>query len=510
MNSDFALGEKSVKGQRARSPSRQGRLVEKEKKSPLLHVKSGLEVWRRHLGESSKENVWIVGGFLRDTILGRPTSDVDFAVDGDAQALAHRFAHEVKGSVFPLDAERGTYRVVLKSSQGSTDLDFSRLQGRGILEDLKRRDFTVNAMALPVSAWGTGGWRDHLLDPTGGMADLKGRQLRRISTKGLREDPLRLLRAFRFSAELGFALTRETTFDVRRFHPLLRRSAPERVREELLRLLATPRAADTLSGMDQAGLLEVLFPEVVPMRKTGKAYYGKGGVLSHSIAAVQSLEKLLEELPHQFPSFHKTLTKHLAEPVSGHPRFVHLKLVELFHDIGKPATAKKEGGKLHFYGHDAVGARMVSEIAERLRFSSNESRSLSRQVGAHMRPGNLGHQPVLTDRAVYRFFRDLEGDAVGMLIVALGDHFTYLTPRARRSRKDPVFLTIRKMLENYFLKSEVVEPTKIINGKELMKALKIKPGPEVGRLLDAIREGQAAGEVKSKPDALALAKSLLP
>ncbi|MBK8574293.1 MAG: CCA tRNA nucleotidyltransferase [Elusimicrobia bacterium] len=469
-----------------------------------------MNVFIRQIEDLSKEKAWLVGGFLRDALLGRPTSDVDIAVEGDAKALAVRFARANGSSVFALDAERGTYRVVLPSSQGKTDFDFSKLQGAGIVGDLLRRDFSINALALPLSSWATPAWRDALIDPTGGVADLNARVIRRVSPKGFREDPLRLLRAYRFSAELGFDLTKDTTKDIRAFHRLLRQSAPERVREELLLLLATSRAAKTLTEMDRAGLLSVLFPELEPMRKTGKAYYGAGGVLTHSLAAIGSLEKLLEELPQQFPSFHRALGKHLQESVGGHPRWAHLKLVELFHDIGKPATAKKEGGKLHFYGHDAVGARLVAKIAARLRLSSQESKSLSRQVGAHMRPGNLGHTPVLTDRAIYRFYRDLEGDAVGLLIVALGDHFTYLSPRVRRSRKDPVFLTIRKLLSHFFLKPEVVEPPKIVDGNDLMKFLKLKPSPEVGKLLSAIRESQAAGEVKTKKEALALAKSLLP
>lgn len=465
----------------------------------------------RQISDLSRGKAWLVGGFLRDALIGRPTSDVDMAVQGDAKALAVRFAHALGSSVFPLDEERGTYRVVLNSPKGKIDFDFSRLQGKDILPDLHRRDFTINAMALPLPDWGGAHWRTNLIDPTGGMADLKARQVRRVSTAGFREDPVRLIRAFRFSAELDFPLSKETLTDVRRLRRLLIKSAPERVRDELLRLLATPRAAPTLAAMDRAGLLGVLFPELEPMRRTGKAYYGTGGVLAHSLAAVGSLEKLLEEeLPHQFPSFHRTLGKYLDEFVGGHPRFAHLKLVELFHDIGKPATAKREGGKLHFYGHDAVGARLVSGIATRLRFSSNESRSLSRQVGAHMRPGNLGHQPRLTDRAIYRFFRDLEGDAVGLLIVALGDHFTYLSPQGRRSRQDPVYKTIRKLLSHFFLKPEVVAPPKIIDGHFLMKSLKLKSGPGVGKLLAAVRESQAAGEVKTKKEALALAKSLLP
>jgi poly(A) polymerase len=457
----------------------------------------------RRLADLPGPDRWIVGGLLRDALLGRPLADADFAVNGDARSLAETFARQNGGSFFPLDEERGTHRAVV----GPLVFDFSRLQGRDLAADLGQRDLTINALALPAAAWGTPGWEKHIVDLHEGRRDLKAGRLRFVGPRVVVGDPLRLLRLFRFAAELDFKATPAALALVRRHRKLLIRSAPERVREELLKTLSTPRAAPALSAMDKAGLLDVLFPEVVPMRRTGRDYYGAGGVLAHSIAAVASLEKLWEELPRQFPAFHKPLRAHLGEPFAGHPRFAHLKLVELFHDVGKPATAKKEGGEWHFYGHDAVGARIVAALSKRLRLSSEEGRSLSRQVGAHMRPGNLGHQPVLTDRAVYRFYRDLEESAVGLLIVSLADHFTYLSPRARLSRKDPVFRTIHKMLGGYFRRRDKVEPPRLLDGHTLMRALRLRPGPEVGRLLSLIREAQAAGEVKTLQDALRLAKS---
>jgi poly(A) polymerase len=449
---------------------------------------------------------WIVGGLLRDALLGRPLADADFAVAGDARALAAAFARTSGGSFFALDEERGTHRVVV----GPLVFDFSRLQGRDLAADLAQRDLTINALALPAALWGTRGWENRVVDLHEGRGDLKARRLRFVGPGVVAADPLRLLRLFRFAAELDFKATPAALARARRQRRLLARSAPERVREELLKILATPRAAPALTALEKAGLLEVLFPEVGPMRRTGRDYYGAGGVLTHSLAAVASLEKLWEELPRQFPSFHKPLREHLSEPFAGHPRFAHLKLVELFHDVGKPATAKKEGGEWHFYGHDAVGARIVAALSKRLRLSSEEGRSLSRQVGAHMRPGNLGHQPVLTDRAVYRFYRDLEDSAVGLLIVSLADHFTYLSPRARLSRKDPVYKTIHKMLAGFFKRRDKVEPPRLLDGHTLMRALRLKPGPEVGRILGLIREAQAAGEVKTVEDALRLAKSEVP
>ena len=449
---------------------------------------------------------WLVGGVLRDALLGRPLGDVDVTVEGDARSLSAQFSKKVGGHVFTLDEERGTYRVVLDTT---LTFDFSRWQAPTLVGDLVQRDFTINALALDPTRWGQAQWKKHLIDPTGGQKDLQAKQIRLAGSRSFVEDPLRLLRAFRFFAELGFHLTDTTRRLARRHRSLITKSSPERVREELLRLLASPRAMDTLIALDDVGLLPILFPEVEPMRRTGRDFYGTNGVLAHSLAAVGSLEKLLQELSHQFPSFHRALKSYLEEPLGHHPRFAHLKLVTLFHDVGKPATAKKEGGKLHFYGHDAVGARLVRDIAQRFRFSNAETRSFSDQVGGHMRPGNLGHQPVLTDRAIFRFYRDFEDNGPALLIVSLADHFTYLSKRARLSRKDPVFKTIRTLLARYFLKRETVDPPKIINGNDLMKAFKLKPGPEVGRLLTAVREAQSTGTIKTPVEALALAKSLL-
>jgi poly(A) polymerase len=452
---------------------------------------------------------WIVGGLLRDAALGRPLNDVDIAVKGDALASAKKLGAAFKQKPFPLDAKRGIYRVVQKKAQGSLTFDFSKLQGKTLKDDLQRRDFTVNAIALPLEKLAAGDWKTNADDPFGGFADLRARKLRVVRESALEEDPLRLLRAFRLSAELSFAIEEKTLALIRKHRGLISRSAAERVRDELCKIFATPVSGRVAGDMDRAGLLTVIFPEGEAMRKTAHAYYGKEGVLGHSLQALASFDKLMTELGGFFPAFHKPLQAYLQESVSGYPRYVLLKLVELLHDVGKPDTAKVEKGKLHFHGHDYVGKEIASKIAERLRLSNEETRSLGRMVQAHMRPGNLSHQPVLTDKAVYRFYRDLENDAIGMLLVALADHFTYLSDAQRRSGKDPVFLTIKKMLSKHFSRPETVHPPKIIDGGVLMSKLDLTEGPLIGRLLGAVREAQAAGKVKTREQAVQFAGKLL-
>jgi poly(A) polymerase len=452
--------------------------------------------------------VWVVGGFIRDKLLGRPLTDMDLAVKGDPRKIMEPLGKFLKARPFVLNHERGTCRVV---HSGGT-VDVSRLQGRTIEDDLSKRDFTINAMALPWSHRLKGHWPgggSDILDPLGGRHDLKQKLIRLVSPDVFKEDPLRLLRAFRLSAELNFCIDKKTLAVLRRDAPLIGQSAPERVRQELFKILATPKAGETLWALHRAGLLTLLFPEGLAMGRTARVYYGSEGVLGHSLDAVVSLDKLLDELTVLFPDFHKPLRDHLDQPTAGYPRFVLLKLGEFLHDVGKPATVKKEGEKLHFYGHDRVGGKMVKEIGGRFRLSNDENRSLSLLVSAHMRPGNLGHVPVLTDRAIYRFYRDLGEDAVGLLIMALADHFTYLSEKERKSRKDSVFLVIYRMLKSYFLRPEKVVPPPLLNGRILMAKLKLSEGPSIGKLLNAILEAQAAGKIHTRDHALQWAQKLV-
>jgi len=451
------------------------------------------------------DGVWLVGGAPRDALLDRPLKDIDLAVAGDPRRAAELMGRALKARAFPLDEERGIYRVV--QPDGARVFDFTKIEGLSIETDLRRRDFTINALALPLSSLGVK--NPAFIDLFDGRADLKRRRVRLTGEKALKDDPLRVLRAFRFAAELGFSIDPRTAAAAARHRKLLTRCAAERLRDELLKILATPRSAAVFRAMDKAKVLSVLFPEAEPMRRAAHAYYGKQGVLGHSLDAMASFDKLTGEWEKYFPKYAGKIRLHLDEKVGGHRRLAFLKLAEFLHDVGKPATAKTENGKLHFYGHDHVGRDMSLGIGQRLRLSQDETRSVARLVGGHMRAGNLGHQPVLTDRAVFRFYRDLENDAVGMLLVSLADHFTYLSERQKKSGKDPVFRAIETMLARHFLTPERVHPPRLVTGNDLMKTLRLKEGPAVGRLLIAIQEAQGARRVKSREEALRFAQKLL-
>jgi putative nucleotidyltransferase with HDIG domain len=395
-------------------------------------------------------------------------------------------------------------------------LDFAELQGRTIREDLARRDFTINSMAirlsdlssLPLAA-------SKVVDPFGGQRDLKRRMLCALSRKVLRDDPLRLQRAFRFSAELGFAIEPLTLAWVRGEHRKLGegRVACERVREELLRLLSQPTAAAALAAMDRSKLLTALLPEMESGRRAALRYYGKGGVVKHALQSVGSLEWILQRVDRtqtlafiRHPLVSEKIQDYLRQTVAGFPRHALLKFAALLHDLGKPKTAQMIQGRLRFFGHEELGAGLAYKTARRLRFSNQECQALRLWVRNHMRLGNLAAAPKLTDKAIARYFRDLGEDGVGMILLSLADHYCYLNRNQWGKGKNPVEQTARELLERYYIQREKVLPAPLLNGHVLMRALRLKPGPRIGQLLEAIKDAQAEGRVRTREEAIAFAQ----
>jgi putative nucleotidyltransferase with HDIG domain len=209
----------------------------------------------------------------------------------------------------------------------------------------------------------------------------------------------------------------------------LSKSAPERIREELLKMFETPNAHTQLVAMENAGLLEVFFKEAIALRKTAPKHYGKGGVLKHTLDSVKHFELVVASLKSWFPWAHKKINSYLSESYAGYSRRAHGKWALLLHDIGKPATEEFRDGRLRFFEHEHVGAEAVIKLATRFRWSGEETSRYARLVRNHMRPGNLAAHGAVTDKAIHRFFRDLEDDAISMLLVSLADHLTYLSPK---------------------------------------------------------------------------------
>ncbi|MFA5976405.1 MAG: HDIG domain-containing metalloprotein [Elusimicrobiota bacterium] len=467
-------------------------------------------------------SLFLVGGPPRDLLLNLPCHDWDL-VGSKARSAAQALARRLKARFIVLDEAFQIYRVVWRSSEDARPIiiDFAELQGGSIEKDLARRDFTINAMALPISSFGKVPLEEHLIDPFGGQRDLKHRVLRAVSKKAFKEDPLRLLRAFRFSAQFNLSIAPETARWIKTFcKPIQARYlgvAPERVREELLRLLSQRIAGATLRVMERYGLLRNLFPEMEPGRRTAVRYYGSGGVLKHALQTVSHLDWILDQIQAQrFTRLFKTpevsagVQTYLAESIGGFPRSAWLKLAGFLHDIGKPATARMKNGRLRFFGHEEVGAALARKVMEGLRTSRQEVQVVRGWIRNHMRLGNLAASPRVTDKAIARFFRDLNGEGVGMILVSLADHYGYLARPRWGKAKDPVERLAAYLWQSYFMQREKLQPPRLIDGTILMRRLRLKPGPLIGRLLEEIQDAQLEGKVHTVQEAVAFAKKRLP
>lgn len=445
----------------------------------------------------------VVGGAVRDRLLGREIVDLDIALPEDPQTFAETLAKKRDGRCFPLDEERRIYRV---SFADGIYVDLAKWQGDTIEKDLDRRDFTINALAVPLKKWRSNNWKSNVIDRNNGLTHLRQNQIVPVSKTVFSDDPLRLLRAFRIAAELNFFVGKPTLSLIHKEKNKIKRSAPERIREEWLRLFAAADSYSVLENMNRSGLLDVLFPESKNLRRTAPRYYGKGGVLKHTLDSVQCFEDIHKTLRSWFPASAKEIQLYLNEKISGHVRHAHCKWALMLHDIGKPKTAAIVKGRLRFFEHEHVGADMVQKLALRYRWSSDETVRYARLVRNHMRPGNLAAQDVLTDKAIHRFFRDLGDDAVAMLLVSLADHLTYLTPTQKKKRATSHEKITIKMIHRYYQESERVAPPRLVNGNDVMKHLKIPPSPMIGTLLKELQEAQSEGHIKTKEAALEFLK----
>jgi putative nucleotidyltransferase with HDIG domain len=450
------------------------------------------EAARRH-----KTDIWLVGGPVRDALLNRPCHDWDF-VCRHARRIALGFSRRLHATFIVLDEQNRIYRLVLPDK---VTLDFAEMQGKNIAEDLARRDLTINAMARMFPS-------GDVIDPFGGRRDLKKKIIRAVSEKAFLDDPLRLLRAFRFQAQFEFTIEPRTLRWLKKHRARLPEVSAERIREELLRLWKQPGSSATLRRMDRVGLLSVIFPEVEASRRTAVRYYGKGGVLEHAFETVENLEWILAKSragmePRPYDAYLNNL-------IGGYPCSAWLKWAAFLHDIGKPATAKVIKGRLRFFEHEHVGADLAQAVGRRLRCSRQEVQLLALWVRNHMRLGNLAAAARVTDKAYARYFRDLGEAGVGMVLISLADHYTYLSRRRWGKGKDPVEVMGRRLLRSYFEDRPRILPPRLINGHDVMRELKIKPGPLIGRLLEKIQDAQIEGEVRTPDEALCWVRRHVP
>jgi len=447
-----------------------------------------------------KIKLYLVGGFLRDAVLKRakPNPDLDFSLKKGAINFGRALSKKIRCGFVVLEKKHGACRLVNKAGEKTYTLDFTDFRAPSIEKDLLLRDFTINTLAMDMDS-------GRLIDLYGAIRDIKSGQIKLAQKKAFDEDPLRILRAFSFSASLRFKITPSVLSLARRKAGKLFTVSGERIRDELFKILDTAEACEYFLMLDKYGVLKVIFPEIQAMRGLNQGPYHHLDVLKHSFQTLSNLSSIVAEL-----SRDNEIRFYLEEILSsGRKRGSLLKLAAFLHDIGKPKARRKIGRKLIFHGHEMIGAGMVKTIAKRLKLSNDETDSLRRIAFCHLRPGYLSDVQPISRRAKFRYFRDTSSDAIGILLVSLADQRATrgrLTTTASRARHEKL---VAGLIREYFRKQKEVTPAKLINGDDLIRKFKLQPSPLIGKLLREIEELQAIGRIRSKSEALASAARML-
>jgi putative nucleotidyltransferase with HDIG domain len=446
---------------------------------------------------------WVVGGALRDELLGREVTDIDIAVEGDPEQAARELAAELRGPVFRLSEAFGAWRVV--DRRGGRVYDFAPLQGATIEEDLRKRDFTVNAMARAAGEGGAAApapGSGELIDPLGGHPDLESRTLRVLGPEAYESDALRPLRLARFAAELGFEPDEETERLTAAAAARVPEASGERIFAELRRLVMAPGAVEGLALADRLGLLRAVLPELADLHDIDQSHYHHKDVYGHTL---EVLERLIELEREATGELRAVLDEPLADELT---RGEALRFGALLHDIGKAATHDvREDGRVTFMGHDRLGEEMVRAICRRLRTSARLSRFLEAITRHHLVLGFLVHERPLDRRAVYRYLERTSPVEVEVTLLSCADRLATRGKNAERAID--AHLELAHELMPAALEWRRSGPPRLpVRGDELAAELGIEPGPELGRLLAELEEAAYAGEVTDRAQAVELARRL--
>ncbi len=465
-----------------------------------LGVAPIVAVARQALGGG--DGAWIVGGAVRDAMLGAAVADLDLAVAGDPARAAKAIAREGGGHAFELSAEFETWRAV--ASDQAWQVDVTALRGAGIDDDLAERDFTIGAVAVPLE----GG---QPLDPLGGLADLDRKLLRVVGESSFTADPLRLLRAARLAMELGLEVDPATVALAQAEAERAAEPAGERQLAELRQLLGGSDPLRGLALLDELGLTAVVLPELEALKGVEQGPNHHLDVHGHTLAVLERALEVEADLDRFAGERAAEARALLEEPLADEmTRGTALRFGALFHDIGKPATRSEHDGYVTFVGHDRDGAEIVDGIFGRLRASRRLTRHVQGLTLHHLRLGFLVHEAPLPRRRVHEYLRATEPVAADVTLLTVADRLSARGsgPFATEEMIEAHLGLAREMLSAALDWRRAGPPAPLLRGDEMATKLGIAEGPEVGELLAELEAAQYAGEVSTSDEALQLAQRL--
>ena len=468
--------------------------------------------------------IHLTGGAVRDALLGLQSHDLDFVLPKDAIKIARKVADRLNAAFYPLDEERNSGRVVIiQPGEERLVLDFSVYRGSSLEDDLKLRDFTVNAIAIDMRP------PYEIFDPLDGAKDLLARRLKACSPESFINDPIRIIRAVRLANSLDFRILPDTQALMIRSVGNLPQISMERLRDELFKIFEGRNVAAAIRSLDLIGALSYVLPELSETKGIQQSPPHIQDVWNHSLAVENHLQAVFEVLsitPDQDRSanlyaglvsvllgrYREQIYEHMQNALNPiRSARALLNFAALYHDVGKPETFQvDENGRIRFFEHDQVGAEMVAGRARALQLSNAEIQRLSVIIRYHLRPILLAQNEALpTRRAIFRFFRDAGLAGVDICLLSLADvlgTYGYTLPQEEWTHHLEV---IRSLLEAWWERpEESVAPPPLLTGNDLIESLGLEPGPLIGKILEKVREAQASGEIESKEEALVMARAI--
>jgi putative nucleotidyltransferase with HDIG domain len=446
-------------------------------------------------------DAWIVGGAVRDHLIGRDTTDLDIALRDDPRASALALARATGGSPFRLSGAFGAWRVVGPGHAWHVDLVV--LRDGDIAADLAARDFTINAMAEPLA----GG---ELLDPHGGRADLAAGRLRMVTPGALAADPLRALRAVRIAVGLELAIEPDTAAAVRRAAPGLERVAAERVFGELKQLIRSPAARSGLELMDAHGLTAQVLPELPPLRGVEQNVFHHLDVYAHTLAVLDEVVAITRDPAAAGVGEHAAAVAALLhEPLADElTRGDAMRIAALLHDAAKPQTRiERPDGRIGFPGHDREGAAIARAVLRRLRASERLADHVAALCLHHLRLGFLVHERPLGRRTLWQYLRATAPHSADVTIFTIADRLATRGKNAEPAIGAHLELARAVLGPALEQRARAARPP-LLRGDELARELGLRPGRELGRLLAQLEEDRFAGAIVTREDALRRAREL--
>ena len=446
--------------------------------------------------EKFDNEIFLVGGTVRDYYMGLESTDRDIIVmDEDARKFALKLSDLFDATFVPLDEENRIYRLVLPDKINY--IDVTNPAGDSIEKDLMRRDLTINAIAVNIR---TG----DVIDISGGVTDIKNKCINYVNELNFVDDPLRLLRVYRFQALYGFQLAPETINAVCKYSDLIHKPAVERINYEILKLFSGEYAHIALENMNKTWLLEEIFPFVKELKQVPPNSHHHLDLFHHSIETVKQIQNLYNESS-------DVVKEHLnAIDFGGFSRLAHLKLAGFMHDIGKFSTWTIDEGKHRFIKHDDVGAKMSVKILKDLHFSNKQIDYISSMIKYHIYPSHVMTSVQITEKIMMRYVRKMDTNSIDAVILAQADRLSARGPEITDEIVERNITSLNMLLRFYLEARETLKPLpKLLDGNDVMKILNIKPSKKLGEIMEALHEAQISGDVITKDHAVEFVKKLV-